>query len=469
MKKIANLQELPVADAPRFGLGMEMLDRYCYEPDPAYDDVAATGVKWIRIQSGWQRTEKERGVYDFQWLDDIVTPLRERGLRPWMCLCYANSFYCDAVINNHKLSGGPPIHTPEARQAWANYIRATVRHFKGRVAFYEIWNEPDGIWCWKHGVNGFEYGQFALETAKIIREEDPQAKIAGCSMCLGNPIWLAEVLSTGFGDYMDYLTFHCYGVDIEYTAEGYFRKIHSTLQQYHCNAEIIQGETGCASQPKTGGALSWLDWTEEKQAHFLLRLLVTNVKCGVKFASWFMAVTKFSRTKFRYGLIQQETNEAGETTHYHKTLAYSVMQNLCRLLPGEFRTTELPISFAPQSDVVMAPDSPAQPNPVLQASFLREDGKKVFVYWRWTDPSTTRFDGRVNIQVAGLKGWPQLADPVTGDLFEIDEKDYAGDLMNKNSNNHGEVWMAMEKNFPEEYGLWNLELPLHDYPMFMIF
>ena len=62
----------------RVGIGFEKLDRDVFDPENAYDPVAATGVKWVRIQSGWERTEKERGVYSFEWLDSIVDNLRKR-------------------------------------------------------------------------------------------------------------------------------------------------------------------------------------------------------------------------------------------------------------------------------------------------------------------------------------------------------------------------------------------------------
>ena len=60
----------------RVGIGFEKLDRAVFDPHKAYDKVAATGIKPIRIQSGWARPEKEKGVYDFAWLDDIVDNLR---------------------------------------------------------------------------------------------------------------------------------------------------------------------------------------------------------------------------------------------------------------------------------------------------------------------------------------------------------------------------------------------------------
>ena len=74
----------------RIGIGFEKLDRNVFDPEKAYDPVAALGVKWVRIQSGWARTEKEKGRYDFSWLDAIVDNLVSRGLKPWLCLGYGN-------------------------------------------------------------------------------------------------------------------------------------------------------------------------------------------------------------------------------------------------------------------------------------------------------------------------------------------------------------------------------------------
>ena len=60
--------------ASRIGIGFEKLDRGVFEPEKAYDYVAELGLHWVRIQSGWARTETEKGVYHFEWL---ATSLRE--------------------------------------------------------------------------------------------------------------------------------------------------------------------------------------------------------------------------------------------------------------------------------------------------------------------------------------------------------------------------------------------------------
>ena len=45
----------------KIGLGFEKLDRDVFDPEKAYDKVAECGVKWARIQSGWKKTEKQKG------------------------------------------------------------------------------------------------------------------------------------------------------------------------------------------------------------------------------------------------------------------------------------------------------------------------------------------------------------------------------------------------------------------------
>ncbi len=57
----------------RIGIGFEKLDRKVFNPEKAYDKLAMIGA--VRIQSGWERTEQEKGVYDFEWLDSIVDPV----------------------------------------------------------------------------------------------------------------------------------------------------------------------------------------------------------------------------------------------------------------------------------------------------------------------------------------------------------------------------------------------------------
>ena len=149
LKKIGEIEPVASKDVKKskLGLGFEKLDRDVFDPEKAYPYVAQTGAKWIRIQSGWARTEKVKGEYDFAWLDSIVDNLLKIGTMPWICLCYGNGLYDEEAAKIFGAVGIPPVKTQEQKDAWYNYVYALVSRYKERgVERFEVWNEPDGIW-----------------------------------------------------------------------------------------------------------------------------------------------------------------------------------------------------------------------------------------------------------------------------------------------------------------------------------
>ena len=95
LTKIGNVRAMSAkeVDTSRLGIGFEKLDRAVFDPEKAYEPLAKIGVKYVRIQSGWQRTERIKGIYDFAWLDAIVDRLRSDGMIPWMNIVYGNEIY----------------------------------------------------------------------------------------------------------------------------------------------------------------------------------------------------------------------------------------------------------------------------------------------------------------------------------------------------------------------------------------
>jgi len=75
----------------------------------------------------------------------------------------------------------PRFHTDEEIQEFLEYVRHIVSHFKGRVQYYTIWDEPDAcggspemdVKC----IEPLDYIELARQTIPVIREEDPQAKV----------------------------------------------------------------------------------------------------------------------------------------------------------------------------------------------------------------------------------------------------------------------------------------------------
>jgi hypothetical protein len=129
------------------------------------------GLNFIRIgqyenssdYTSWDWVERTRGEYSLPpEVDDQVDSLVENGLHIEIQLIYGNPLYTSPVGRlPHDIAPEPgafhnpdrslysvfwPPKTPEQIEAFSNYARWIVNHFRGRAPYYEIWKpEPRGI------------------------------------------------------------------------------------------------------------------------------------------------------------------------------------------------------------------------------------------------------------------------------------------------------------------------------------
>ncbi len=414
----------------RLGLGLEKLDRDLYDPTPAYDYLAESGAKWIRLQSGWQRTEREEGVYDFSWLDAIVDALIARGLTPWLDLCYGNSLYTPGAREYFGAVGVPPIETQREQEAWARYVRATARHFAGRVNTYEIWNEPDGRHCWKHGVSGAEYGAFAARTARALHAVDPGICAVGGVLCHANLPYLREALEAGMGREINALSYHRYNPEESEIERDYYA-MRALLDEYNPSIALFQGESGGQSSALGAGAMNGFAWTEEKQAKYLLRHRIIDLHLPMPFTCHFTALDMAEALNGQagdlasykdygyFGVLSAQFGPDGRCTgEYRPKSAYRALQNLAALLSsGEVKAARLPISRRVlPSRRVNGTDCAL---PVSIYCFERA-GKKAICYWRPAQLLTETYTGTISFLSGCRFSAPlRLVNPLDGRVYAL--------------------------------------------------
>ena len=443
----------------RFGVGFEKLDRGLFDPNKAYDKAAQLGVKWVRLQSGWARTEKEKGVYDFAWLDDIVDNLIKRGLKPWLCLCYGNALYTPEAAKVFGAVSCAPIETEEERNAWSNYVSAVASHFKGRVEHYEIWNEPHWFWthiAHEHQPNGTEYGNFVIATTKAIKKCDTNAKIIAGVEYIKKLSYTNKTFETGMADYIDYFSFHTYTADERKIVENK-RIIRGFLDKYNPNVKIIQGETGAPSRSNGKGELSWGAWTPKKQAKILARRAITDFMLDFEISSYFscldMAEALNGRTGDKssildygyFGVLSAEFDENGVATgEYKPKMSYKTLQTICSLFSDGAENANLPISITPlESRRVFGMDVSEN---IMSGGFKKPNGSSAFAYWHSSDLMTTDFESTISMQVVPF-GEIKLVDLLDGTIYKLPEsmiEDNDGYLTLKN-------------------------IPIRDYPLLLTF
>jgi polysaccharide biosynthesis protein PslG len=298
------------------------------------DLIAAAGFKFIRMDFGWEGTEKARGEYNWSGYDELTANLSKRGVRPLYILDYSHRLYEDRVETTNPISRKVERNTasprkPESVAAFAKWAGAAAAHFKGRGVIWEIWNEPN-ISFWKPKPNVDDYITLALATCKAIRAADPQATIIGPAISRFDPAFMDKFLASGVLESLDGVSVHPYrqkrGPE---TATAEYARLREAIDRESPAAKkgklpIISGEWGYSTDGK--------DVSPELQAAFIARQQLFNLFTGVPLSIW------YDWKNDGPDRSEREHNFGTVTEDLKPKPAYLAMQTLTRELAG-FRIT----------------------------------------------------------------------------------------------------------------------------------
>ena len=180
------------------------------------EPFARVGAKWHRAWDYsnlfWPDTEPQPGVWNWKQMDDFVQNDRAAGLDSLFVLCGAPAWASENPSGDHLRT------PPKDMAAWANYCRQTARRYKGRVKYYEVWNEPNNNDLAPQGFFFLGPPEKYLEVLKAaytaVKAEDPQAQILAPSGTGQFLPFLQRIVDLGGLSYFDILSIHPYSVPI---------------------------------------------------------------------------------------------------------------------------------------------------------------------------------------------------------------------------------------------------------------
>lgn len=316
-------------ESSNWTIGCEVLDRDYTNYDSYKDYLTPLGIKKARLQSGWAKTEKVKGVYDFTWFDHIVNDLAARDIQPWVELSYGNPIYEGG--GGRDMGLGIPT-SEEGIKAWEKWVEAMVTRYKDRVKEWEIWNEPD----LKPLLNTPEMvAELNIITAETIKRADPDAKIAGLTAAHINTDYLNRFF-TVLKDQnklhlFEWISYHGYprNPDLLYNNA---MKLRNLIKEYSPSIKIRQGESGCPSEYQRSLALSGYPWSELMQAKWDLRRMMGDLGRDIEssvFAmmdmvyDWVWTQKDAARVINRKGLLRSDSLKQVEKIK----IAYYAVQN----------------------------------------------------------------------------------------------------------------------------------------------
>lgn len=438
------------------GIGCETLDRDLWKPSEVYPWIKSLPVKWARLQTGWERVEKIKGIYDWEWLDESVDGLVAVGIKPFFNVGYGNPHYSGGGVGFH------PMNDEKALLGWKKFVRLLVERYRDRITHYEIWNEPNLGGFWKPDApNPAKYVALVKETVSVIRELHPEAIIIGGVVSRLPQTFIKQLFEKGLAEYIDIFSFHPYTtVPEHYNAR--IQALQKLVYQYKPGLQVWQAENGYPSKPGSTGFSGDGPWTENIQAKTMLRRLLTDCSLGIPMTLWFLIVDIHDYPKgsgkVNYKGILRAKPEVSPKPAYH------ALQHLGSVFHGQVETTNAILQAMRADQPVTEADYRAFGNgekeslPNFHAALFTTDLGPVLAYWS-TEKAVDALEDKMEIHVIlwdwqhnGIKE-PVLVDPFTGAIYELN-----GSLRM----NDEDKWRINQEAQAFQF------IPLRDYPLLIM-
>lgn len=218
-----------------------------------------SGVKINRVgqwgdKLDWATVEKTKGTYVVDPdVDRSVTESVAAGVDILLTLDYGNNLYQQLKdpqdfgkstwYRSHPFLQCAPT-TPEAIEGFAKYCGFMAKHFKGRIKYFEIWNEENGwffdAWSASSSVSMAKaYGKALAAAAKAVKEANPEAVVLFGGTAGATLDYPRIAMQEGAGPYIDIFAFHpYYHLLPESAPPELLTDVNGTMQWRPCPAEI---------------------------------------------------------------------------------------------------------------------------------------------------------------------------------------------------------------------------------------
>ena len=97
----------------------------------------------------WAGLQPKKNKWDFSQLDKVVEVASEKCKDIIFVLGQAPKWASDGKAHI-SIYGGNTTSSPPTIESWVEYIKVLAKRYKGKIKYWEIWNEPD----WKKFYTG---------------------------------------------------------------------------------------------------------------------------------------------------------------------------------------------------------------------------------------------------------------------------------------------------------------------------
>ncbi len=171
--------------------------------DAVMDALAQAGIDWVRIDFLWPLVQPTQGDWDWTTYDHVVDAARQRGLEIYATLAYSPEW---------ATAGTPGPGVPRDSRDWARFCYRAARRYRGMVAAWGMWNEPNLTGFWEGSRHDY-IELILLPGARAVHAADPGALVCAPDTAHLHSAhwdgWLRDVIEAA-GSELDVVTHHVY-------------------------------------------------------------------------------------------------------------------------------------------------------------------------------------------------------------------------------------------------------------------
>ena len=260
------------------------------------------GFTWIKQRFEWRNIEKtKKDAFEWHEPDRIVDAVNKAGLG--MIVRLDNQ---PAWARRDQIF--PKTGPADNIEDWKDYIEAVAERYKGKIAAYEIWNEPNLAREWGDAKpDARAYTDILKVAYTAIKKQDPNALVISAGLSPTSEIsdravpdqqYLTEMYAAGAAQYYDMLGVHAPGFKSEPEADPAVvaqnptltnndpspvdaKRVYAFRHVEDMRALMVQNgdekkqiailEMGWTADPRPNSPYAWHSVSEDQKGDYLVR------------------------------------------------------------------------------------------------------------------------------------------------------------------------------------------------------
>lgn len=201
----------PPVPKPGYGVQIHIAPRR--DEQPPMEWAQGLGVGWVKQQVQWHTIEHGPDDFDWETLDRVVDGADAFGFKVLLSVTHAPDW-----TRPVEEESGPPSDYEQ----FGRFMKRLARRYEGRVAAYELWNEPNLAREWRGDkLDPARFAALVAEGAAGVRAGDPAAVVISGGpavtgiddgmTAINDRVFLRGILEAGIALHVDAIGAHPYG------------------------------------------------------------------------------------------------------------------------------------------------------------------------------------------------------------------------------------------------------------------